>query len=147
MTAMKIEKMNSEHLEQVCKIEKECFSHPWSLQSLESELNNDTSYFLVATEKDEVIGYIGMSVVIDEGYIFNVAVNVNHRKKGVATALVNELVTYGKKNNFYFITLEVRESNEKAKSLYSKFGFVKVGERKDYYSDPKENAILMTKYF
>lgn len=144
---MKIEKMNSEHLEQVCKIEKECFSHPWSLQSLESELNNDTSYFLVATEKDEVIGYIGMSVVIDEGYIFNVAVNVNHRKKGVATALVNELVTYGKKNNFYFITLEVRESNEKAKSLYSKFGFVKVGERKDYYSDPKENAILMTKYF
>ena len=144
---MKIEKMNSEHLEQVCKIEKECFSHPWSLQSLESELNNDTSYFLVATEKDEVIGYIGMSVVIDEGYIFNVAVNVNHRKKGVATALVNELVTYGKKNNFYFITLEVRESNEKAKSLYSKFGFVKVGERKDYYSVPKENAILMTKYF
>ena len=145
--AMKIEKMTSEHLEQVCKIEKECFSHPWSLQSLESELNNDTSYFLVATENDEVIGYIGMSVVIDEGYIFNVAVNVNHRKKGVATALVNELVTYGKKNNFYFITLEVRESNEKAKSLYSKFGFVKVGERKDYYSDPKENAILMTKYF
>ena len=144
---MKIEKMTSEHLEQVCKIEKECFSHPWSLQSLESELNNDTSYFLVATENDEVIGYIGMSVVIDEGYIFNVAVNVNHRKKGVATALVNELVTYGKKNNFYFITLEVRESNEKAKSLYSKFGFVKVGERKDYYSDPKENAILMTKYF
>ena len=144
---MKIEKMTSEHLEQVCKIEKECFSHPWSLQSLESELNNDTSYFLVATENDEVIGYIGMSVVIDEGYIFNVAVNVKHRKKGVATALVNELVTYGKKNNFYFITLEVRESNEKAKSLYSKFGFVKVGERKDYYSDPKENAILMTKYF
>ena len=144
---MKIEKMTSEHLEQVCKIEKECFSHPWSLQSLESELNNDTSYFLVATEKDEVIGYIGMSVVIDEGYIFNVAVNVKHRKKGVATALVNELVTYGKKNNFYFITLEVRESNEKAKSLYSKFGFVKVGERKDYYSVPKENAILMTKYF
>ncbi len=144
---MKIEQMTSEHLEQVYEIEKECFSHPWSLQSLESELNNDTSYFLVATENDEVIGYIGISVVIDEGYIFNVAVKENHRKKGVATALVNELVTYGKKNNFYFITLEVRESNEKAKSLYSKFGFVKVGERKDYYSEPKENAILMTKYF
>ncbi len=139
--------MTSDHLEQVYIIETECFSHPWSLNSLESELNNDTSYFLVATENDEVIGYIGMSVVIDEGYIFNVAVKENHRKKGVATALVNELVTYGKKNNFYFITLEVRESNEKAKSLYSKFGFVKVGERKDYYSDPKENAILMTKYF
>ncbi len=139
--------MTSDHLEQVYIIETECFSHPWSLNSLESELNNDTSYFLVATENDEVIGYIGMSVVIDEGYIFNVAVKENHRKKGAATALVNELVTYGKKNNFYFITLEVRESNEKAKSLYSKFGFVKVGERKDYYSDPKENAILMTKYF
>ena len=101
----------------------------------------------MAIENNEVVGYIGMSIVIDEGYIFNVAVKENSRKKGVATALINELVTYGKKNNFSFITLEVRESNEPARSLYSKFGFIKVGERKDYYTDPKENAILMTKYF
>lgn len=144
---MKIEKMTKEHLEAVYIIETECFSHPWSKQSIENELNNDTSLFWVATENNDVIGYIGMSIVIDEGYIFNVAVSKNSRKKGVATALINELVTYGKKNNFSFITLEVRESNEPARSLYSKFGFIKVGKRKDYYSDPKENAILMTKYF
>ncbi|MEE0914804.1 MAG: ribosomal protein S18-alanine N-acetyltransferase [Ruminococcus sp.] len=144
---MKIEKMTKEHLEAVYIIETECFSHPWSRESLESEIENETSYFLTATENNEVVGYIGMSIVIDEGYIFNVAVSKNSRKKGVATALINELVTYGKKNNFSFITLEVRESNEPARSLYSKFGFIKVGERKDYYTDPKENAILMTKYF
>ena len=144
---MKIEKMTKVHLEAVYIIETECFSHPWSKQSIENELNNDTSLFWVATENNDVIGYIGMSIVIDEGYIFNVAVSKNSRKKGVATALINELVTYGKKNNFSFITLEVRESNEPARLLYSKFGFIKVGERKDYYTDPKENAILMTKYF
>lgn len=139
--------MNSTHIDGVCRIENSCFSHPWSRTSIESELNNDTSFFFVATENDDVIGYIGMSVVLDEGYIFNVAVDENHRCKGVGSALVDSLVTYGKKNNFCFITLEVRASNEKARSLYSKFGFIKVGERKDYYTDPKENAILMTKYF
>ena len=144
---MKIEKMTKEHLESVYIIETECFSHPWSKQSLENELNNDTSLFWVATENNDVIGYIGMSVVIDEGYIFNVAVSETHRKKGVGSALINEIVTYGKKNNLCFITLEVRESNINAQSLYSKFGFIKVGERKNYYSEPKENAILLTKYF
>ena len=139
--------MTSGHLDDVYIIETECFSHPWSRQSLEDELNNETSLFLVAKEENEVIGYIGMSVVIDEGYIFNVAVREKYRNKGVATALINELVTCGKKNSFSFITLEVRESNLPAISLYSKFGFVKAGERKDYYSNPKENAILMTKYF
>ena len=138
--------MTSSHLDDVYIIETECFSHPWSRQSLENELNNETSLFLVAKEENEVIGYIGMSIVIDEGYIFNVAVRESYRNKGVATALINELVTYGKKNNFSFITLEVRESNLPAISLYSKFGFIKAGERKDYYSNPKENAILLTKY-
>lgn len=143
---MRIEKMTSGYLDDVYILETECFSHPWSKQSLEEELNNETSLFLVAKEENEVIGYIGMSIVIDEGYIFNVAVRESYRNKGVATSLINELVTYGKKNNFSFITLEVRESNFPAISLYSKFGFIKAGERKDYYSNPKENAILMTKY-
>ncbi len=144
---MKLEKMTSAHIDGVCKIEEACFAHPWSRQSVESELANENSVFIVAVEGEKVIGYIGMSVVIDEGYIFNVAVNADFRRKGVGTALINELVTYGKKNDLCFITLEVRESNQAAISLYSDFGFIKVGERKNYYSDPAENAILMTKYF
>ena len=139
--------MTSAHIDGVCKIEETCFAHPWSRQSVESELANENSVFIVAVEGEKVIGYIGMSVVIDEGYIFNVAVNADFRRKGVGTALINELVTYGKKNNLCFITLEVRGSNQAAISLYSDFGFIKVGERKNYYSDPAENAILMTKYF
>ena len=144
---MKIERMTAQHVDAVLEIENECFSHPWSRQSIESELENKTSVFYTALEDDEVAGYIGMSTVLDEGYIFNVAVSAKHRKKGIGSALIQELVTYGKKNNFCFLTLEVRESNENARSLYSKFGFIKVGERKNYYSDPVENAVLMTKYF
>ena len=144
---MKIESMTAAHLDGVLAIENECFSHPWSRRSLESELENETSRFLAAVENGKVIGYIGMSAVLDEGYMFNVAVDSQFRKKGVGSALVRELVTYCQKHNFAFLTLEVRESNAPAIALYSRFGFVRVGERKSYYSDPDENALLMTKYF
>ena len=139
--------MTPQHLDGALKIENECFSHPWTRENLENELNNPTSVFYAALENDEVTGYIGMSTVIDEGYIFNVAVTESQRKKGTGSALISEIVTYCKKNNFAFVTLEVRQSNQKAISLYSHFGFIKVGERKSYYRDPEENAILMTKYF
>lgn len=139
--------MTAAHLDEVAAIENDCFSHPWSRRSLESELQNETSRFLVAVEDGKVIGYIGMSAVIDEGYLFNVAVDRQYRKKGVGSALVRELVTFCQKRNYAFLTLEVRESNAPAISLYSRFGFVRVGERKNYYSKPVENALLMTKYF
>ena len=144
---MRIESMTAAHLDEVATIENDCFSHPWSRRSLESELQNETSRFLVAVEDGRVIGYIGMSAVIDEGYLFNVAVDRQYRKKGVGSALVRELVTFCQKRNYAFLTLEVRESNAPAISLYSRFGFVRVGERKNYYSKPVENALLMTKYF
>lgn len=144
---MKIEKMTAVHLDEVAQLEKNCFVHPWSRQSLESELANENSVFLTALDDNRVVGYIGMNVVIDEGYIYNVAVDEKYRKRGIGSALIGELVTFGKKNNLCFLTLEVRESNENARSLYSKFGFIKVGERKDYYKEPVENAALMTKYF
>lgn len=139
--------MTADQLEEVAQLEKNCFVHPWSRQSLENELANENSLFLTAIDDNRVVGYIGMNVVIDEGYIFNVAVDENYRKRGIGSALISELVTFGKKNNLCFLTLEVRESNENARSLYSKFGFIKVGERKDYYKEPIENAVLMTKYF
>lgn len=139
--------MTAAHLDEVAAIENDCFSHPWSRRSLESELQNETSRFLVAVEDGKVIGYIGMSAVIDEGYLFNAAVDSHYRKKSVGSALVRELVTWCQKHDFAFLTLEVRESNAPAIALYSRFGFVRVGERKNYYSDPAENALLMTKYF
>lgn len=144
---MKIEKMTEPQLDRVCEIEKACFANPWSRQSLEAQLGSDTSLFFTAVEQGEVIGYIGMSAVVDEGYIFNVAAEEKHRRRGVGSALIGELVTYCQKHSFSFLTLEVRPSNQNAVSLYSKFGFIKVGERRDYYSNPRENALLMTKYF
>ena len=144
---MRIDKMTAASLDAVAAIEAECFFHPWSKKSLEESLEKENSLFLVAYEDGKVIGYVGMEVIVDEGYIFNVAVGADYRRRGVGYALVRELVTYGMKNNLCFITLEVRESNSVAISLYSKFGFIKAGERKNYYSDPDEAAVLMTKYF
>lgn len=144
---MRIEKMTAAHLDDVCALENACFVHPWSRQSLEDSLNDRQSIFLVATENGSVIGYIGMSFVLDEGYIYNVAVDEKHRGRGVGSALIQTLVTHCKKENFAFLTLEVRESNVAARSLYSNFGFIKVGERKNYYTSPDENAVLMTLYF
>ena len=139
--------MTAACLDSVSALETECFSHPWSKKSLEESLGRDNSLFLVAVENGAVIGYAGMEVIVDEGYIFNVAVSPDFRRRGVGFALVRELVTCGMKNSLCFITLEVRESNAAAISLYSKFGFIKAGERKNYYSDPTENAVIMTKYF
>lgn len=139
--------MNAAHVDGVCALEKNCFVHPWSRQSIESALENEQSLFYVAVEEGQVIGYIGMSFVLDEGYIYNVAVSEAHRRKGVGSALIQTLVTHAKKNNFAFLTLEVRDGNRAARSLYETFGFVKVGERKNYYTDPTENAVLMTLYF
>ena len=144
---MRIDKMTAASLDAVAAIEAECFSHPWSKKSLEESLEKENSLFLVAVEDEKVIGYVGMEVIVDEGYIFNVAVSADYRRRGVGYALVRELVTYSMKNSLCFITLEVRESNSSAISLYSKFGFIKAGERKNYYSDPTEAAVLMTKYF
>ena len=144
---MRIDKMTAASLDAVAAIEAECFSHPWSKKSLEESLEKENSLFLVAYEDGKVIGYVGMEVIVDEGYIFNVAVSADYRRRGVGYALVRELVTYSMKNSLCFITLEGRESNSAAISLYSKFGFIKAGERKNYYSDPTEAAVLMTKYF
>ena len=144
---MKIEKMTSAHLDGVCAIENECFAHPWSRRSLETALLDSQSLFYAAVDDGNVVGYIGMSFVFDEGYIYNVAVTGESRRKGIGSALIRTLVTHCKKEGFAFLTLEVRESNAAARSLYRHFGFIKVGERKNYYSDPTENAVLMTLYF
>ena len=115
--------------------------------ALTEELDNPHAVFLVAADGERVLGYAGMHHIGDEGYIDNVAVLPEARRQGVARLLMAALEAYGREHAMYRLTLEVRASNAAAISLYSKFGFEKVGERKDYYSSPKENAILMTKYF
>lgn len=144
---MKIENMTLDMIDEICNIENICFSHPWSKNSLISEFEEETSKFYVCIEEDVIIGYICFSVIVDEGYILNIATLPEYRNKGAASMLMNKVITDSKKNDLSFISLEVRESNSNAISLYNKFGFIKVFVRKNYYSVPTENAILMTRYF
>ena len=139
--------MTTDYLDGAAAIEAECFSHPTSRESLGKELESESSLYFAAVEDEKVIGYIGANVVLDECYIYNIVVTPEHRRRGVGTALITQVLNHCKRNSFSFATLEVRKNNAPARSLYSHLGFIEVGERRDYYSDPKENAILMTKYF
>lgn len=135
-------------LEQIEKIEQQCFSCPWTLDQLRSQLSDERHVFLAAVDAGgTVLGYVGMMFVLDEGYISNVAVAPDFRRQGVADALISALMTRAEELNLAFVTLEVRAGNEPAKALYAKHGFVPVGRRKNYYDLPKEDAILMTRFW
>ncbi len=136
---------SKEHISQVAQLERECFSLPWSEKSLSEELNNPNAHFLVATENDTVTGYVGIIDICGECSITNIAVFKNYRHKGVASALLKKAIADAVNRNSIFITLEVRESNISAVNLYKKFDFEVVGRRKNFYSRPTEDAILMTK--
>ena len=132
---VRIVPMTGDHLDEVAELERICFTTPWSRNMLVEELQNDCAAFLVALDdEDHVAGYAGLLVVLDEGYITNVAVRPECRRNGIAQKLA-------------FLTLEVRASNYGAIALYGSRGFRSVGRRKNYYEHPKEDAIIMTKEF
>lgn len=141
--------MKAEHLDDIARLEKICFSRPWSRQMLSEELENQCAAFLVAVEPDteKVVGYAGLLVVADEGYITNVAVFPEYRRQGVASQLIQVFCSFAQGNRLAFLTLEVRPSNTAAISLYNSFGFEEVGRRKNYYDLPKEDALILTRYF
>lgn len=144
---MIIKKATLENLEDIFKIEESVFAHPWSLESLKNLMEDENSVAFVAVDNEVICGYCGVNTILDEGYITNVAVLENYRKQGIGRMLVNALLDFAKEKSLAFLTLEVRKSNTPAINLYSKNGFEKVGERKNYYTSPTENALLMTKYF
>ena len=139
-----IEKMSREHLSEVASIEEMSFSLPWSLESLELMLTEQASA-LVALEDGRVLGYVGMMCVLDEGQIINVAVHPDARRRGGGRTLMEAAETYAKERGIVFLSLEVRESNIAARSLYSSLGWEEQGIRKGFYSHPVENACVMTK--
>ena len=145
MSDIIVRKMQPEDLLQVCEIEKDNFSLPWSEKSfLESMERNDT-LFLVALNGEEVAGYLGCYCVAGEGEITNVAVKSSYRRQGVGGKLLETLYEEAKALHTQEFFLEVRESNEAAIGLYSRQGFVKEGVRKNFYEQPVENAVIMWK--
>ena len=145
---VRIVPMNGDHLDEVAELERICFSTPWSRNMLAEELDNACSAFLVAEDDaGRVVGYAGLQVILDEGYITNVAVRPECRRNGIAGKLLQVFLDFGQANHLAFLTLEVRASNYDAIALYGSRGFRSVGRRKNYYEHPKEDAIIMTREF
>ena len=142
---MMIIRMNESHVKAVAELEKICFSDPWSENSVASELRNKLALWLVAEEEGQVAGYIGSQTCGDETDMMNVAVHPDFRRRGIAQALVNALVEELKAIESRLLTLEVRASNTPAITLYEKLGFHEIGRRKNYYRNPKEDALILRK--
>jgi len=129
---------------EIAEIEKECFTDPWSKESVAREIEvNNLSNILVAELDDKVVGYMGIWFILDEGHITNIAVKEDFRNNGIATRMMDRAIDLAKEHNANCFTLEVRASNMEAIELYKKFGFIEYGTRKEYYEDNKEDAIIM----
>ena len=146
---VRIVPMNADHLDDLERLEKICFSRPWSKRMLGEELETACAAFLVAEDADsgQVVGYAGVLVMADEGYITNVAVFPEYRRRGIGAQIIEVFMNFARANRLAFLTLEVRASNAAAIALYQGFGFEEVGRRKNYYDLPKEDALILTCYF
>lgn len=136
--------MAKDDIAEVARLEKECFSSPWSEKQLEEELSNPTARFLVLKQNGKLLGYIGANNVAGEVYVTNIAVFPEYRKNGYGEKLLSRLCYISTAEDAEFVTLEVRKSNINAIKLYEKCGFEREGERKNFYSDPTEDAYIYT---
>lgn len=142
-----VSEMRKEDIPEAARIEKECFSQPWSEKALSEELQNPVARFYAARNGDKTVGYIGAFNVGGEVSVTDIAVQREYRNRGIATGLIKTLKAKMREEKAEFITLEVRESNITAIRLYERNGFKTVGKRKGFYENPKEDAVLMTFYF
>ena len=133
-------------VDQLAEIETESFAHPLERKQIETLLADQNTHFLAARNGETLMGSVWLQTVLDEGYIGNVAVRPTYRRKGIADALLEHLDLLAQEKQLSFLTLEVRASNLPAVSLYEKHGYTRFGVRPAYYRDPREDAILMTKY-
>ncbi len=147
MSEIIIRKMQPEDLAEVCEIEKDNFSLPWSEKSFLDSLERTDTVFLTALVDGEVAGYLGCYCIAGTGEITNVAVKTSHRRKGIGGMLLEKLYEEGSNLDTEEYFLEVRESNEAAIGLYLRQGFVKEGVRKNFYEKPVENAVIMWNHF
>lgn len=142
---IEITRMRESDLEQVVAIEKISYPSPWPESAFASELSKErTCYYLVAKHGEQVAGYSGMWVTLDEGHVTTLAVHPEFRRQRIASRLLLQNFNEAYKRNLHCLTLEVRITNEAAKSMYQKFGLQKRGYRKGYYLDNNEDAEIWT---
>ncbi|HSQ34039.1 MAG TPA: ribosomal protein S18-alanine N-acetyltransferase [Peptostreptococcaceae bacterium] len=138
--------MKLEDIDGVYNVEKSCFPDPWSKESFKKEVQNKLAKYLVAQIEDKVVAYVGAWFVVDEAHITNVAVSPQYRGQKIGDKIVKSLIDECQENKIKAMTLEVRVSNIVAQNLYKKYGFKLAGVRKEYYSDNKEDALIMWKH-
>lgn len=142
---MNIRFMRKEDLDQVWDIEQTLFSKPWSKQDFLDALSKEENLYIVAEDKEQILGYCGIWGVAGEGQITNVAVKKEYQGKGIATSLFGDILKKGEATDLHAYTLEVRVSNVRAIHLYEKMGFISAGVRKNFYELPTEDAVIMWK--
>lgn len=142
---IEIREFEPQDVAEIAELEKVCFSDPWSENSIASELHNPLSCWLVAVENNRVVGYVGSQTVLDGSDMMNIAVAPDFRRMGIAQAMVSNLIGRLKERNSRCLILEVRVSNLPAIALYEKMGFIQVGRRRNYYQNPKEDALILRK--
>ena len=136
--------MRLEHVAQVAELEKICFgTEAWSVSSIVSELDNELALWIVALDGDRVLGYVGSQTVCGETDMMNVAVHPDHRRQGIATGLITGLIGALKQRESHSLALEVRASNAPAIAMYTLYGFEQIGLRKNYYRNPREDALIL----
>lgn len=140
---MIIRDMTEVDLTEICNIEQESFSDPWSYEDFLESFRNEHNSYLVAEQDDVIVGYCGYWGVGEEGYIYNVAVRKDYRRRQIGYRMLSELIIRAQEKGITALTLEVRRSNEAAIGLYERLGFESVGIRKDFYSKPREDSVIM----
>lgn len=143
-TLWQVEGLKEAHIPQIAAMERACFTDPWSESALRDELLSPLARYFVCTQGEEVLGYIGTRMVLDECQVANVAVSPSCRRQGVASFLMEAMLDFCRREGMNLVTLEVRLSNSAAQALYEKFGFQKTGIRPGYYQSPPEDAVLMS---
>lgn len=139
-----VRNMDESGASQSAALEEECFAHPWSLEEYEKARVRDDFICLCAYHDFEYSGFLMAYTVLDEGHLLDIATRPKFRKRGVATALIRELIARLSSLGVKTVMLEAREKNIAARNLYEKLGFCAVGKRRDYYTDPRDDAVLYT---
>jgi len=142
---MDTRKINREELNQIEALEQVIFSDSWSLESLTASFLKDNALFLCCVHNEEIVGYVIAYFAAEEGEIIRIAVKPGERRKGIGGHLLLGIEDFCEQYGIEKLFLEVRESNEAAIAFYEEYGFKNVGLRKDYYSVPNEDAIVMSR--
>ena len=141
---LRVRPMLADDLDGVMAVEQGAFHTPWSRSAFEEELaQNRLARYLVALDGDKIVGYAGTWLVITEAHVTNVAVHNDRRREGIGRFLMEALMKLAREEGMGSMTLEVRVSNEAARALYQQLGFVSAGIRKNYYSETKEDALIL----